>query len=63
VLRILYNLYRFSEFQIEVKQLAQYAMRTENQIKDAINTLVKDKYIFWDKDKNEFMIDTNKQEF
>lgn len=63
VLRILFNMYRFSEFTIDVKQLAHYAMRTERQIKNAVNTLVKDKYLLWNKEQRLFMIDTNKQEF
>jgi len=63
VLRILFNLYRFNEFTIDVELLARYAMRTEIQIKNSINTLVKDKYLLWDKVKGLYMIDRNMQEF
>jgi hypothetical protein len=61
VLRILYNLYRYDDFKLEIETLARYAMRSERQIKDAINTLVKDKYLV--KDQGVFMISKNKQSF
>lgn len=63
VLRILFNLYRFNEFTIDVELLARYAMRTPKQIKTAVNALVKDKYLLWDKEQGLFIIDTDKQEF
>lgn len=56
VYRILYNRNSHFEFNIDVSKLARLSMRTEQQVKDAVNWLVKERYINWDKEKGVFKI-------
>lgn len=54
VLRILYNKYRFEEFKLDVSLIARYSMRSEDQVKAAVNELVKIGYVRWHKERNTF---------
>jgi len=54
--RILYNRHRFEEFYIDTSLIARLSLRTEQQVKDSINSLVKEGYLKWDKKTNTFKI-------
>jgi len=56
VYRIIGNKYRYEWFTLDVALIARHAMRTEQQVKDAVNKLVKDGYLKWDKKENRFMV-------
>jgi len=54
IYRILYNKHQFDEFYINVVQLARVSLRTEKQVKESVNWLVRESYINWNKQTNTF---------
>jgi len=60
VLRILFNHYHFEEFTLDVALVARLSLRTEQQVKDGINTLVKEGNIVWYKEHNTFKLATQR---
>lgn len=56
VYKIIGNKYRYEWFTIDVALLTRLSMRTEQQVKDAVNYLVKEGYLQWDKKENMFRV-------
>ncbi|CAM4280342.1 hypothetical protein PAEN110709_06195 [Paenibacillus endophyticus] len=56
VLTVLWNVYRDDPSFIDVGYISQRAQRTEQQVKAAINELVKEGFVFWDRKANLFKV-------
>jgi hypothetical protein len=56
ILTVLWNTKRHNPFRIDIKRLKRLSRREIPQIKDAINLLVKEEYLLWDKVNNSFKI-------
>lgn len=56
ILRILFSLNFFNFSQIDVSYIARVSIRSEQQVKEAINNLVIEQYIEWDKQDNAFKV-------
>lgn len=56
VKRILYNHHFFEKFELDVLSIAKLSLRTDQQVKDAINELVKEKELLWHKETNTFQV-------
>lgn len=56
VLIVLWNTFQHEPFIINLTYLCQRSQRSETQIKDAINLLVKEGYVLWDKNANTFRV-------
>lgn len=46
---VIYHNYRNEWAAIDLKLICRFSMRSEQQVKDAINWLVKEGYLQWDK--------------
>jgi len=56
VFTVLWNTYRNDPFIIDVELISQRSQRTEDQVKDAVNELVKERYLYWNKEAGTFQI-------
>ena len=56
IYRILCNKWRSVEFKIDAALIARLSLRTEQQVKDSVNWLVKEGYLKWDRLTNTFKI-------
>lgn len=56
VLTVLFNVYRNNPSSIDILYISQRSLRTEDQVKEAINELVKEGFIFWDRNENTFKV-------
>lgn len=56
VLIVLWNTFQHKPSKINVPYLSQRSQRSEDQIKDAINLLVKEGFVLWDRNANTFQI-------
>ncbi|MGO4696609.1 hypothetical protein AB4Z50_20220 [Paenibacillus sp. 2TAB26] len=61
VLTVMWNVYRNDPSIIDVYYLSQKAQRTEEQVKDAINELVKEGFVLWDRKANTFKVLYNRE--
>lgn len=62
VLTVMWNLYRNDPSIIVIADLCKKTQRNESQIKEAINHLVKEDYVLWDKQSNTFRVLYNREE-
>lgn len=56
VLTVMWNVYRNDPSKIDIADLSKKTQRSEAQIKEAINHLVKEDYVLWDKESNTFRV-------
>ena len=56
VLRVLFSLNFFNPQSIDINKLVRLSGRTEQQVKDAVNSLVSERYVEWDKQNNMFKV-------
>jgi len=56
VYKIIGNKYRYEWFAIDLAILVRLSMRTEQQVKDAVNFLVREGYLQWDRKDNKFRV-------
>ena len=56
VLTILWNTYRNDPFTIDVAHISHRAQRTDGRVKIAINTLVKEGFVLWDRQSKNFRV-------
>lgn len=56
VLTVLFNVYRDNPSFIDVFFISQRTLRTEAQVKEAVNELVKEGFVFWDRKANTFKV-------
>ncbi|MBD2871411.1 hypothetical protein [Paenibacillus arenilitoris] len=56
VLTVLWNTYRNDPCRIDVGYVSQRSQRTEDQVKDAINLLVKEGFVLWDRKEHSFRV-------
>lgn len=56
VYRVLYNIHRNEWFALELGVITRLSMRSEQQVKDSVNWLVREGYLKWDKSNNMFMV-------
>jgi len=52
VLRMLFSLNFFNPQKVDINQLVRLSGRTERQVKNAVNSLVSERYVEWDKQNN-----------
>lgn len=62
ILTVMWNTYRNEPSKIDLPYLCQKSQRTEAQVKEAINLLVKEAYVIWDKAANTFRVIYNREE-
>ncbi|WP_054029026.1 hypothetical protein [Bacillus sp. FJAT-28004] len=62
VLTVLFNVYRYNPSNIDILYISQRSLRTEDQVKDAINELVKEGFVFWDRKENTFKVLYSREE-
>lgn len=56
VLTVLWNVYRDKPSIIDIAYISQRAQRTDDQVKEAINELIKEEFVFWDRKANLFKV-------
>jgi len=56
VFTVLWNTYRNDPFILDVGLISQRSQRTEEQVKAAVNELVKERYLFWVKEAGTFQL-------
>lgn len=56
VYTVLFHSHRYEWFGLDIKLTAQRSMRSEQQVKDSVNWLVREGYLKWDKERNLFMV-------
>lgn len=56
IYRILCSQAPFEWFALDVTKIARQAIRSEQQVKDAVNWLYKNRYLEWDKQANKFRV-------
>lgn len=56
ILRIMFSLNYFNYSQIDVTHLARVSIRSVQQVKEAINTLITEQYVEWNKEDNTFKV-------
>lgn len=61
VLTVMWNVYRNDSSIIDIDYLSQKTQRTEGQVKDAINILVKEGFVLWDRKANTFKVLYNRE--
>lgn len=62
VLTVLWNTNRNEPSKLDIPYLSKRSQRSESQIKEAINILVKEGYVLWDKAANTFRVIYNRDE-
>ncbi|WP_054029202.1 hypothetical protein [Bacillus sp. FJAT-28004] len=61
VLTVLFNVYRNNPSSIDILYISQLSLRTVDQVKDAINELVKEGFVLWDRKANAFKVLYNRE--
>ncbi|WP_054024958.1 hypothetical protein [Bacillus sp. FJAT-28004] len=61
VLTVMWNVYRNDPSKIDVDIISRRAQRTEEQVKAAINKLVKEGFVLWDIKANAFNVLYNRE--
>lgn len=56
VLRVLFSNHFFHEFELDIDFVVRRSMRSEQQVKDAINKLVSEQFVKWNKKDNTFKV-------
>lgn len=56
IYNVIFHLYRYEWSEIDIERISRLSLRTEQQVKDAVNWLFKESYIHWDKQTNRFRI-------
>lgn len=56
ILTVMWNTYRNDPSRIDLAYICLKSQRTVDQVKDAINLLVKEEYVLWDKGANTFRV-------
>lgn len=56
ILTVMWNTYRNDPSKIDLSYICQKSQRTIDQVKDAINLLVKEEYVLWDREANTFRV-------
>lgn len=62
IITVMWNTYRNDPSQINLAYLCQKSQRTEFQVKEVINLLVKEDYVIWDKATNTFRVIYNRED-
>lgn len=62
VLTVLWNTYRNEAAEIDLPYLCQRSQRTERQVKEAVNLLVKEGYLIWDKASHKIRVLYHREE-
>ncbi|WP_028611090.1 hypothetical protein [Paenibacillus harenae] len=60
VLTVLWNTYRNEPCRIDISYISQRSQRKEEQVKEAVNQLVKEGFVLWDRKENSFRVMTNR---
>jgi predicted transcriptional regulator len=62
VLTVMWNVYRNDPSGIDTKYISQRSQRTEEQVKSAINHLVTEGFVLWDRKDNTFRVLYNRED-
>jgi hypothetical protein len=62
ILTVIFNVYRDNPSIIDVAYISHKSQRTEDQVKESINILVKEGLILWDQQNNTFKVLYNRIE-
>lgn len=62
VLTVMWNVYRNEPSRIDIANICKKSQRSEDQVKGAINSLVKEEFVLWERRTNTFRVIYSREE-